>query len=81
MNKTEIQSYNLYLTKDQTGLPFNVEVDNHFPNYRAIWGNSMVSPLTTSDLINIHLLIELRKKKKGELKRLQNLNKSGKALI
>jgi hypothetical protein len=52
--------YNIYLTAEQTGLPFTVE-KNGMNNFRGKFnGGSMVTPLTVSDIINIHLLVELK---------------------
>jgi hypothetical protein len=48
-----------YLTPEQTGLPFTVQ-KNGMNNFRAIFGSSMIAPLTISDIINIHLLVELK---------------------
>lgn len=60
-----IKSYSLYLSKEQTGLPFDIEVDNHFPNYRAKYRNGMIESLSVSDVINIHLILEIKKNGKS----------------
>lgn len=52
----------IYLTKRQTGLPFDIEKDDHFQSYRAAHPNGMREILSISDVINIHLLMELKKK-------------------
>lgn len=57
-----MNDFTLYLTSEQTGLPFTVE-KNHMNNFRALFGTSMIAQLTISDIINIHLLTEIRNKK------------------
>lgn len=52
-----------YLNKEQTGLPFWVITDNQFKNYSAWWDNGLTKALSVSDLINIHLLVEIRNNK------------------
>lgn len=56
MNTDEI-----YLSKAETGLPFDVVRESHFENYYAKWSNGMRGQLSTSDLINIHALKEMRR--------------------
>ena len=56
-----MSDWSVYLTKKETGLPFFVEKDNHFANYRALHDNHSSQILTVSDLININILVELKK--------------------
>lgn len=54
----------VYLTKEQTGLPFDVVKDDFFDNYLAKYEreNAVLTKriLSLSDLISIHLLVEIR---------------------
>jgi hypothetical protein len=51
----------IYLSKDKTGLPFDIVKDSHFENYSAKWDNGAKSELSISDLINVHVLLEARR--------------------
>lgn len=55
-----------YLTKQQTGLPFDICKDSLFDNYFAVYANTSSEKLKPKDIINAHILMELRKNKRNE---------------
>jgi hypothetical protein len=50
----------MYLTKRKTGLPFDVIKNNHFDRYTTRDSGGRTGLLTKSDIIHIHILIELK---------------------
>lgn len=50
-----------YLDKYESGLPFDVIRDNHFPNFFARFESGAMKELTVSDIININLLMEIKR--------------------
>jgi len=61
MTDNKIPQFRPYVDKEETGLPFDIQVDDSlFTKYRAYQKHNVTSNLTLSDIINIHILIELR---------------------
>lgn len=59
MSQEVLEGRIIHLTKIQTGLPFDVLRDGH-QNYFAVYDNGLMKKLSVSDIINIHLLVEIK---------------------